>query len=57
MYNPDSDNVVNGDFGMTEHDDNINNDNKEQIPIAKVQPIKHNKKNKPSLLTVKKSSL
>ena len=40
MYDPDSDNELNGDFIMAEHDDNSNSYNKEHIPIAKGQPIK-----------------
>ena len=35
MYNPDSKDELNGDFRMVEHDDNIDNDNKDHIPREK----------------------
>ena len=57
MYDPDSDNELNEDFGMVEYDDNTNNCNKEHIQRAKGQPIKNNKNNRPSSTTVNKSSL
>ena len=57
MYEPDSDDKINGDFGMSKHDDNRNNDNEEHIPRERGWPIKKTKKNKPSSLTVKEISL
>ena len=42
---------------MAEHDDNVDNDNKDHIPREKGRPIKNIKKNKQSLLTEKKESL
>ena len=35
VYGLDSDGEPNGDFGIAEHDDNRNNDNKDHIPRAK----------------------
>ena len=57
VYDPDSDDELNGDFRMAENGDNSDNDNKEHIPRAKVRPIKNTKKNKPSSLTFKETSL
>ena len=57
MYDPDSDDELNEDFGMIEHDDNSRNDNKEHLPRSKIRPIKKTKKGKKSFLTVKKSPL
>ena len=57
MYDTNRDDELNGDFGMTEHNDNSDNDNKEHTPREKGKPIKNNKKYKPSLLIVKKSPL
>ena len=48
MYNLGSQDEINGDFGMAEHYDNSENDNKENIYRAKGKPIKNTKKNKPS---------
>ena len=56
MYDPDSDDKLNGDFVMTEYDDNKNNDNKNHIPREKGRPIENTKKNKPPSLTVKETS-
>ena len=42
---------------MAEHGDNSNNDNKEYISREKLQPAKKTNNNKPSLITMKKSSL
>ena len=53
VYDPDSDDELNVDFVMVEHDDNSGNYNKYHIPRAKGHPIKRTKKNKPSSLTVK----
>ena len=53
MYDPDSNNEVNGDFGMLEHEYNSYNDKKCHIPREKGRKIKKNKKNKPYFLTVK----
>ena len=57
MYDTNRDDELNGDFGMTEHNDNSDNDNEEHTPREKGKPIKNNKKYKPSLLIVKKSPL
>ena len=57
VYDLNSDDKINGDFGTIDHENDINNDNKEHINKAKVQTIKNSRKNKPSFLTVKKSSL
>ena len=57
MYDPDRDDELNGNLGMAEYDNNIDNDKKYHIPRSKVQPIKKTKKNKTSFLTSKKSSL
>ena len=35
MYDPDGYDELNGDFGMAEYDENIDNENKEHIPRAK----------------------
>ena len=49
MYNPDSENELNGYFGMVEHDDNSDKDKEDNISRAKVRPIKNTKnKNYPS---------
>ena len=39
MYDPDSDNELNGDFIMAEHDNNSDNENGEHIPKEKERPI------------------
>ena len=57
MYNPDSGDDIHEDFRMSEYDDHSDNDNKDHIPRAKGQPIKNTRKNKPSSLTVKTSTL
>ena len=57
MYDPDRDDELNGNLGMAEYDNNIDNDKKYHIPRSKVKPIKKTKKNKTSFLTSKKSSL
>ena len=46
MYDPDSEDELNGDLRMSEYYDNRDNDNKEHILRAKVWPIKNTKKNK-----------
>ena len=40
MYEPDSDDKINGDFGMSKHDDNRNNDNEEHIPREEADQLK-----------------
>ena len=57
--NPDSDDELNRDFGITEFDDNSDNDEEEHIPRAKLKTIKKtiNNKNKSFPLTANKSSL
>ena len=57
VYDPDSDDELNGDLGMAKHDDNIENDNEEHISRAKGQTIKNTNKNKPSSKTLKEESL
>ena len=57
VYDPDSDDELNEYFRTTEHDDNIENDNKEHIPRAKGRPIKKDKENKKYSLTVKETSM
>ena len=57
MYEPDNDDELNKEFRMVEHYDNSENYDKQNIPRVKKQPIKNTKENKPSFLTVKKSSL
>ena len=57
MYVPDSENKITVDFVMAQHDGNSNNNNKQHLPRAKVQPIKRTKNNKTSYLTVKETSL
>ena len=56
--NPDSDDELNRDFGITEFDDNSDNDEEEHIPRAKLKTIKKtiNNKNKSFPLTANKSS-
>ena len=57
VYDLNSDDKINGDFGTIDHENDINNDNKEHIPRAKVRPINNNNNNKPSPPTVKETSL
>ena len=57
MYDPDSDDGLNRDLGIAEHDDNSNNDHEQYILISKYRNIKNTKKNKPSSLTVKNEYL
>ena len=57
MHDPDSENELNWDFGMEQHYDNSNNDNKDHAPTTKGRPIEKSYKKKPSFLTVNKSSL
>ena len=57
MYDTDSDKELNGDFGMEYHDNDIDTDDEEHLPRAKVRPIKNNKNNKPTSLTVNETSL
>ena len=57
MYDPDSENELNGYFGMVEHDDNSDKDKEDNISRAKVRPIKNTKNKKLSFLTVNKSVL
>ena len=52
MCNLDSGNELNRGIKMSEYDDNIDNDDRENLPRAKGQPIKKNKNNKPSYLTL-----
>ena len=40
MYDTNRDDELNGDFGMTEHNDNSDNDNKEHTPREKGKLIK-----------------
>ena len=53
MCEPDSEDELNGYFGMEEHDNNRDNCNKERILRAKGRRIKKTNKNKPFFLTVK----
>ena len=53
MYDLNSDEELNGDFGMEDHDKDRKNDNEEHIPGEKVQPIKNKNKNKLYYPTVK----
>ena len=57
MYYRDSDDELNVYFGIVEYYDNRNNNNKENTPRLKGQPIKKTKKKKSSFLTVKKAYL
>ena len=57
QYYPDSEDELNGYFGIAEHDDNSDNDKEEHIPRSKWQPIKNTKKNKPSSITLKETLL
>ena len=57
MYDSDSDDEINGDLRMAEYYDNIDNDNGQHILREKGRPIINTNKNKPSSLTVNKSSL
>ena len=57
MYDPDSGDELNGDFGMEKNDEKNVNDNEEYIHRAKGRTIKKNYKNKPSSPTVKESFL
>ena len=56
VYDLNSDKELDGIFGTEDHDNNINNHNKEHIPRAKGRPIENNKKNKPSSTTIKETS-
>ena len=57
VYDPDIDDELNGDFSMSEHDDDRGNDKEKHIPREKVRPIKNTNNNKPSSLTVKETYL
>ena len=57
MYDPDSDDGLNGGSVMEELDDNSENYNRENITRSKGRPIKNTKKNKPYFLTMRKSSM
>ena len=53
MYDLNSNKELNEDFRISYHDDNIKNNDEDQISKAKGRPIKNNKNNKQSFLTVK----
>ena len=55
MDDPESENELNGDFGVSEYDDNSDDDNDEHITKAKSRPIKNTKNNKASSLAVTKA--
>ena len=57
MYDLNSDEELNGDFGMADHDDNCDTDDKDCIPRAKLKSIKKNNINKLPSLTVKETFL
>ena len=49
MYDPDSEDELNGDLRISEYDNNRDNDNKDHILRAKVKPVKTtNNKNYPA---------
>ena len=57
MYDLNSDKELNGDFRTEDHNNDSDNDNKKHTHVAKEQPIKKNKNNKPSSPTVKEKYL
>ena len=57
VYDLNSDEELNGDFGTEYHNNYRGNDNEEHINRAKGLPIKNKKKNKPYFPTVKETFL
>ena len=57
VYVLNSDKELNEDFGMADNDNKRDSYNEQHIPRSKVQPIKNNRKNKPSSPKAKETSL